>query len=114
MEDSGLDEIWATVYARKSLPKMMEEKAYTKTLRACLLTDAALHIVLIHPLHVDFSEPSVSTEDLRDLHEESGGQVSDEEKDNEEDVEEEVKEKIENKDHDEAWECVEGKKKFNR
>ena len=94
MEDSELDEIWAAVYARNSLPKMMEGKAYTETLRTCLLTDAALHVVLIHPLQVGFSELSVATEDFGDVHEESGSRVSDEEKDNEEDVEEEVEEKV--------------------
>ena len=47
MEGSGLDELWATVYANNSIPQMMEEKAYSRTLRACLLTDAALHLVLL-------------------------------------------------------------------
>ena len=47
MEGSGLDDLWATAYARGSLPKMMEGKAYTKCLRACLLSDAALHTVLL-------------------------------------------------------------------
>ena len=47
MEGSGLEDLWATVYACNSLPKMMDGKAYTKTLRACLLTDAALHLTLI-------------------------------------------------------------------
>ena len=47
MEGSGLDELSPTIYAKKSLPKMMEGKTYTKTLRSCLLTDAALHISLL-------------------------------------------------------------------
>jgi len=47
MEDSGLDELWTTVYAPNSLHKMKEGKAYTKALRACLLTDAALHVLLL-------------------------------------------------------------------
>ena len=47
MEDSGLDGLWATDYAKNSLPKVMEGKAHTKTLRACLLTNAALHIFLL-------------------------------------------------------------------
>ena len=47
MEGSGLEDLWATAYARNSLPKMMEGKAYTKTLRACQLTDAALHCLLL-------------------------------------------------------------------
>jgi hypothetical protein len=46
MEDSGLEDLWSQVYARNSLRKMMEGKSYTKTLRACLMTDAALHILL--------------------------------------------------------------------
>ena len=35
-EDSGLDELWAAVYAQKSIPKMFDGKSYTKNLRACL------------------------------------------------------------------------------
>ena len=42
MEDSVIDGLWPTIYAKNSLPKMMEGKTYTKTLRSCLLTDAAL------------------------------------------------------------------------
>jgi len=53
MEDSGLDDVWAEVYARNSLRKMMEGKSYSKTLRACLLTDAALHNLL---MSTDFAE----------------------------------------------------------
>ena len=40
MGDSGLDGLWLTIYAKNSLPKMMD----SKTLRSCSLTDAALHI----------------------------------------------------------------------
>jgi|SaaInl33SG_5_DNA_1037386.scaffolds.fasta_scaffold09924_2 hypothetical protein len=47
MEGSGLEDLWTTVYARNSLPKMIEGKAYTKALRACLLADAALHLILV-------------------------------------------------------------------
>ena len=47
MEGSGIEDLWATVYARGSLPKMMEGKAYTKCIRASLLTDAALHLTLL-------------------------------------------------------------------
>ena len=47
MEDSGLDVLWPTIYAKNSLPRMMEGKTYTKTLRTCLLTDAALYIYLL-------------------------------------------------------------------
>ena len=36
------------MYAKKSLPKMTEGKAYAKCLRACLLTDAAFHLTLLH------------------------------------------------------------------
>ena len=42
-----LMDLWATVYTNNSLPKMMESTIYTKILRACLLTDAALHISLL-------------------------------------------------------------------
>ena len=47
-EGAGIDEIWCTVYAKKSIPKMIEGKVYSKCLRACLLTDAALHLTLLH------------------------------------------------------------------
>ena len=44
MEDTGLRELWSTVYKENSLPKMMEGKACSRCLRACLLTDSALHL----------------------------------------------------------------------
>ena len=47
-EGGGIEEIWCTVYPKKSIPKMIEGKAYAKCLRACLLTDAALHLTLLH------------------------------------------------------------------
>ena len=47
-EGGGIEEIWCAVYAKKSIPKIIEEKAYAKCLRACLLTDAALHLTLLH------------------------------------------------------------------
>ena len=47
-EGGGIEEIWCTVYAKKSIPKMIEGKAYAKCLRACLLADAALRLTLIH------------------------------------------------------------------
>ena len=47
MEATGLEDLWATVYAMKSIPKMLQGKAYTKALRACLLTDAAIHNLLL-------------------------------------------------------------------
>lgn len=47
-EGGGVEEIWCTVYAKKSIPKMIEGKAYAKCLRACLLADAALYLTLIH------------------------------------------------------------------
>lgn len=49
MEGTGLDEIRATVYARKTLPQIIEAKAYTRSLRACLLTYATLHLTLLNP-----------------------------------------------------------------
>ena len=47
-EGGGIEEIWCTVYAKKSIPKKIEGKAYAKCLRARLLTDAALHLTLLH------------------------------------------------------------------
>ena len=45
-EGGGVEEIWCTVYAKKSIPKMIEGKAYAKCLRTSLLTDAAFHLIL--------------------------------------------------------------------
>ena len=47
MENAGLKEAWATVYKENSLPKMLEGKAYSRCLRACLMTDVALHCALL-------------------------------------------------------------------
>ena len=47
MQDAGLKEVWSTVYKENSLPKMLEGKAYSSCLRACLLTDTALHFALL-------------------------------------------------------------------
>ena len=43
MQDAGLKKTWSTVYKENSLPKMLEGKDYSRCLRACLLTDTALH-----------------------------------------------------------------------
>ena len=47
MQDTGLKKVWSTVYKENSLPKMLEGKAYSRCLRACLLTDTALHFTLL-------------------------------------------------------------------
>ena len=47
MQDAGLKKVWSTVYKENSLPKMLEGKAYSHCLRACLLTDNALHFTLL-------------------------------------------------------------------
>ena len=47
MEDAGLFQLWSTVYKENSIPKMLEGKAYSRCLRACLLTDSALHYMLL-------------------------------------------------------------------
>ena len=52
-EGSGLEDLWATEYARNSLPKMMEGKANTKTLCAFLLTDAAVHCLFLQTTTAD-------------------------------------------------------------
>lgn len=48
MKNTGLDEVWPTVYARKTLLQMMEWKAYTRALGAYLLKDATLHLALLN------------------------------------------------------------------
>ena len=43
----GSKELWSTVYQENSLPKMIEGKAYSRCLRAVLLTDSTLHFSLL-------------------------------------------------------------------
>ena len=47
MQDAALKEFWSTIYKENSLPKILEGKAYSRCLRACLLTDTALHFTLL-------------------------------------------------------------------
>ena len=47
MQDAGLKEIWSIAYKENSLSKMLKGKAYSRCLRACLLTDTALHFKLL-------------------------------------------------------------------
>ena len=47
MQDAGLKEIWSTVYKENSFSKMLKGKSYSRCLRACLLTDTALHFTLL-------------------------------------------------------------------
>ena len=47
MVDAGLKDLLSTLYQKNSLPKMMEGKAYSRCLRAVLLTDSALHFTLL-------------------------------------------------------------------
>ena len=46
---SGFEDLWETVYAQNSLPKMFEGKAYTKNvhIRAFFLIYVALHLTLL-------------------------------------------------------------------
>ena len=47
MQDAGLKEVWSTVCKENSLPKMLEGKSYSHCLRACFLSDSALHFTLL-------------------------------------------------------------------
>ena len=47
MEESGISELWSTVYKENSIPKMLSGKAYSRCLRASLLTCSALHCALL-------------------------------------------------------------------
>ena len=47
MQDAGLKEVWSTVYKENSFPKMLEGKAYSRCLRAFLLSDTDLHFTLM-------------------------------------------------------------------
>ena len=42
-----MKEVWSTVFKENSLPKILKGKAYSRCLRACLLTDTALHFTLL-------------------------------------------------------------------
>lgn len=44
-----MDDLWAAVYARKSISKMFGGKSYTKTLWTSFLTNADLRILLLRP-----------------------------------------------------------------
>ena len=73
MEDAGLFQLWSTVYKENSIPKMLEGKAYARCLRACLLTDSALHYTLL--AHKDDSETytdDVSVHEVIDTFDETG------------------------------------------
>ena len=74
MQDAGLKELWSTVYKENSLPKMLEGKAYSRCLRACLLTDAALHFTLLtgkdHSQTSDEDQVSFEPEQTFDDHNE--------------------------------------------
>ncbi|KAE8749717.1 hypothetical protein FOCC_FOCC003457 [Frankliniella occidentalis] len=47
MEESGLADLWAQVYAPASVPAMLGGKAYARALRALLLTQTALGMLLL-------------------------------------------------------------------
>ena len=47
MQDAGLKEVWSIVYQENSLTKLLGGKAYSRCLRAYLLTDTALHFTLL-------------------------------------------------------------------
>ena len=47
MQDAGLKELFSTVYKEKFYLKMLDGKAYSRCLRASLLTDIALYFTLL-------------------------------------------------------------------
>ena len=96
IEDGGLRELWSTVYQENSLPKMMDGKAYSRCLRAVLLTDSALHFTLLSSKETDDDhvfEPSNTfdesgdfldgnifdtLDDIEDFNFDDGGDIEDE------------------------------------
>ena len=56
MEGSGLEDLWATVYAKGAVPHMMKGKAYSRALRAHILTQAALNIIIVNELRDNLDE----------------------------------------------------------
>ena len=63
-EGGGIEKMWCAMYAKRSIPKMIEGKPYTKCLRACLLTDAALHLTL-HHTDIESTSKKVDEEQMR-------------------------------------------------
>ena len=53
MAGSGLEELWETVYAKNSVVHMMTGHAYARSLRAHLLTQLALAVVLLESSSID-------------------------------------------------------------
>ena len=47
MSGSGLEDIWGTVYAKESVPHMINGHAYSRALRAHFLTQEALATMLL-------------------------------------------------------------------
>ena len=50
MAGSGLEELWETVYAKNSVPHMLSGHAYSRSIRAHLLTQQALGVLLLETL----------------------------------------------------------------
>ena len=72
MEDAELKELWSTVYQENSLPKMIEGKAYSRCLRAVLLTDSALHFSLLSTKETQDIEGDEQVFDPTDTFDKSG------------------------------------------
>lgn len=56
MSGSGLEELWQTVYAKKSIPHMMNGHAYSRAVRAHLLTQQALSTMLLQNTNISESD----------------------------------------------------------
>ena len=47
MNGSGLEEVWRQMYAEKTVPHLMSDKAYSRALRGHVLIHSALHYILL-------------------------------------------------------------------
>jgi len=61
MDGSGIVDIFATVYAPNSIPHMMSGKAYSRALRAHVLLEKALVLIILEA-H-EFESPKISVDE---------------------------------------------------
>ena len=61
MAGSGLEELWETVYAKKSVSHMISGHAYSRSIRAHLLTQQALGVLLLESLSMDEHQKNTLT-----------------------------------------------------
>lgn len=56
MSGSGIEDLWETIYARGSIPHLISSHAYSRAMRANILTLQALIKILLNDTNLDCSE----------------------------------------------------------